>query len=538
MSTDTAFDGADRPTRTSTAITAVVTAVVVALLLGEVRLLVWPAVVGSAGAACFAAGLHLVALDRGEPVTGVVASVLTVAVAVGLLVGTLGTVLLLVGAFFPVETTAALSIRSLQLVSRLGIVLGCVLAVLGVLLGLRNVVDRRALASYFQLGVKTSVVPALVGGAMIAGVYLTQSDANSPALLGTLPAVLGRWLLTPDPVATHLATLALLVAAAALAVRAAVDALPIAELLADSGVGQTRERRVEQTRRLLGWAGGVALAAAPVVFVTELVVGPAGLSGALGASFYRSLVALSTAPGLRLLLVAATAIAVPTVVAVRLLRWVAQGSVAAFANRLGPFVGGAAITAGAVVVAQPVVRGLSGWVAGKLPAPFSSAFRESTAVFVDFYGAPTIVVLLVAVLVAVTATFALLFRVGVFAGYLSAETAGYSLASGGLFVATAFAGTVGASPWLVFGGLVGSFLVWDTGRYGTTLGEEVGRHAPTRDAELVHAGGTLAVGLLGTGLAYGIATTMESGFTPGSPTSVVALVGVLVGVVFLVAALR
>jgi hypothetical protein len=373
---------------------------------------------------------------------------------------------------------------------------------------------------------------------MVTGVYLTQSRTNSPALLETLPAALGRWLLAPDPVTTHLATLALLVAAAALGVRAAIGALPVAELLADRGGGQTREDRVEQTRRLLGWAGGVALAAAPVVFLTELVVGSAGLSQAAGASGYRLLVALSTAPGLRLLLVAATAIAVPLVVAVRLLRWVAQGSVATFANRLGPFVGGVVITAGAVIVARPVVRGLVGWVAGKLPAPFSSAFRETAGVFVDFYGAPTIVVLLAAVLVALTATFALLFRVGVVAGYLSGETAGYSLASGGLFVATAFAGTAGASPWLVFGGLVGSFLVWDTGRYGTTLGKEIGRHAPTRDAELVHAGGTLAVGFLGAGLAYGIATTMESGLSAGSPTSVVALLGVLVGIVFLVAALR
>lgn len=533
----TAFDGIGRPTRTSTAITGFVTAVIVVVLLGEVQL-VWPALVGSIGAACFAVSLVLVSLDRAETIASVVASVLTVAVAVGFLVGTLGTVLVLLGAFFPVESDAALATRSLLLVSRVGIVVGCLFAVLGVLLGLRNVVDKPTLSSYFWLGAKTSLVPALVGITMVASAYLTNTGAEQPALLASLPDALGRWLLSPGSAQTHLATLALLCAVATLGVRAAIGALPVAELLADSGGGETREHRVDQLRTSLGWVGAAALAAVPVVFVTEFVVGPTALRSTLGTALYRTLASLSTAPLLRLLFVAAAVLSVPTVAAVRLLRRAAQGSVTGFVYRVGPFVGGSVVTAGAIVLARPVLDGLVGWIAAQLPGPLSPAFQESTTALVDFFGPAALVVLLTAFLVAVTATVVLVFRVAVFAGYLSAETAGYSLAAGGLFVATAFAGTVGASPWLVFGGLVGAFLVWDTGRYGTTLGNEIGRQAPTSTAELVHAGGTLAVGLVGAGLAYGISVVMRDGLGSGSTTAVVALMGVLVGIVFLVAALR
>jgi hypothetical protein len=537
MSTDTVFDGVGRPTRTSTAITAVVTAVVVFLLLGEVDLVVWPAIIGSVGSAAIAVSLYLVSLERVETVASVIASVLTVVVAVGLIVGTFGTVLILVGAFFPAESLAAVSIRSLLLISRAGIVVGCMLAVLGVLLGLRNVIDKPTLSSYFWLAVKTSLVPGVVGTAMVVSAYLTRGGSEPPALLATLPATISQWVLSPAPVRPHLATFTLLVAVGGLSVRAAVGALPVAELLADSGGGETQEEQVAQVRSALLWVGGGALLLTPVVFMTELVFGPSGLRQLLGAGLYRPLVTLSTAPGLRILLVAATLVAVPTVAAVRLLQRAVQGSVTGFVSRVGPFVGGALVTVGAITVARPVFDGLVGWVAARLPGPFAPAFSESSSLFADFFGASAIVVLLAAVLVGVTAAFVLLLRFAVFAGYLASDTAGYSLAAGGLFVATAFAGTVGASPWLVFGGLVGTFLIWDSGRYGTTLGDEIGRAAPTRDAELVHAGGTLAVGLLGTGLAYGVSTFISGGLASGS-TAVVALMGVLVGIVFLVAALR
>ncbi len=539
MSTDTGqFDGTGRPTWTSTAVAFLVTAAVVALLLGEVQFVVGPAVIGIGGAVCFAASLWLVSLQRAETLTSILVSVLTVGVGIGLVVVTVGTALLLVGSFFPVESVTALSVRSLLLVGRMGIVLGCVLAVLGVLLGVRNVVDGDTLSSYIWLSVKTAMVPALVGNALVSVTYFTHSATETPALPGEVAVGLARWLLAPSATRTHLATLLLLCALAALGIRAAVGALPVAELLADSGSGDTREQHIEQGRRLLGWTGGIALGVAPIVLAAEVVVGQAGIRQAFGPALYRQLVELSTAMELRIAVVSAIAVAGTTVAFTWSLRRVARGSLTGFFNRVGPFAGGAFVTAGSIAVAEPALTGLTDWIRSKLPGPMATLFDETSTTFIDFFGAAPIVILLTATLVGVAAVFAFIFRVGLFTGYLPEKTPGYALASGGLFVAAAFLGTIGAKPWLVFAGIVGSLLVWDTGRYGTRLGAEIGRNAPTRNAELVHAGGTLGVGLVGTGLAYGLSTLLQSGVASNSPASTVALMGGLVGIVFLVAALR
>lgn len=59
---------------------------------------------------------------------------------------------------------------------------------------------------------------------------------------------------------------------------------------------------------------------------------------------------------------------------------------------------------------------------------------------------------------------------------------------------------------------VGLFLVsvtativaWDVGQHAITIGEQFGRQAPTRRGELVHAGSSVIVGILGSTLAYGV----------------------------------
>jgi hypothetical protein len=540
MSTDTeTAHSTGTPTRTSTAIVLAVSLLLVALLVGQVEPVLAPALAGIAGAGAFALSLWLLSLSRYDTVAATATSLLTVAVAIGLLVGVFGTVLTLVGDFFPVETTAALSLRSLLLLSRVGIVVGCVCAVLGVLLGIRNVVDGETLTAYYWVSLKTALVPTLVGAGMVASAYLSHGGQDAGTLLGAgIVAGLRTWLLGPATAATHLATFAGLVTLAAVSVRGAVGALPVAELLADSGSGETSERQVARVRSALGWLAVAGAIGAVVLAAVETGTEPSQLRRAVGDTLYGLLAGVSTTAVLRWLLVLVTVGSVLTVVAMSLLRRAARGSARSFARRAVPVGGGALVTAVAALFAGPILRPLVRWVDTQLPDAFAAVFRTSTRTFVDFFGAPAIVVVLAAILVTVTALVVLLVRFAVFAGYLAEETVGYSLASGGLFVGTAFAGTVGAPAWLVFGGLVGSLLVWDVGRYGTTLGEEIGRVAPSRDAELVHAGGTLAVGLVGAGLAYAVATVFKSGGVATTPASVVALMGVLVGIVFLVAALR
>lgn len=535
MSMDTT-DQVGRPTRTSSALAAVAGLGVVGLLVWQVEAVFLPVAVGAVGAGCLAASLWLVSWERWEPAARGIAGLLTVPIAAGLFATTLVTVLLTAESFLPLSSSASVSLLSLTLVTRAVVVWGAVTAVLGIMLGVRNVVDRETLSAHYWLSVQTGLLPAVVGALFVTGAFLTQTGELT-VFSGLVDPFL-TWLFVPGQLRTHLAPALMLTGLAAWALMAAVDSLPLAELLGDSGTGQTEDRRISTVLSVLWRTGILAILGFLGAFFLETVLPPTRLEGILGPGLYQLLVDLSTGPGLRLLLVGVIAVSVAVAGTVALLRQLARGSSRAVLYRTGPFVAGGAITVAGLVFARPVVPATIGTVGSQLPDPFDDIFFSYARELVNVFGAPTLLIVALALLVAVTAAVALLFRAVVFAGYLSDESAGYSLASAGLFVAAAFTGTLVSRPWLVFAALVGSLFVWDMGRYGTTLGSEMGRHAPTRDVELVHAGGTLAVGGLAVGAAYGIDRLFDSGIVEGSSTAVAALVGVLAGVVLLVTALR
>lgn len=533
MSSDT--DGAWPPTRTSNALALGVTVATVAVLLWQVRPVAVPALVGSAGAVAFALSLWLAGTRRGT-VPAAAASLLTAVAAAGILAGTLGTVLSLLGALFPVRDTALLSGRILLLVGHLGVAAGAGIAVLGATLGAGNVARGRTLATHYRLTVGSLTVPGAVAGALILGSLSTGAGPTGAGAAGRLAADLLGWLLAPAA-GTHLATLAGLVALAALSVRAAVGALPVAELL-DGGPGRVQADRVRQCRRGLGWVVASAGLIGGAALVVELSVPSAVLRSAVGPAAYDAVAAASGLSPLRVALAGLTALALPVAAAVTLLRRAARASREGIDGLTGPLVGGGVATVLALAVAGPVQRWLLAWTADSLPGAFGTTFREVASSVVAFYGPGTVVVALVAVLIGVTALTVLGVRVAVATGALPAGTPGYALAGSGLFVAAAFAGTIPGPAWLVFGGVVAGLFVWDVGRYGSVLGREVGGGTATRDAELVHAGGTLAVGLLGTVGAVGLTSVVGPGSLPSTPATVGALVCVLAGLVFLVAALR
>ena len=538
MSTDidTAGHGTDAPTRTSTALSLVAGLAVVGLLVWRVDLALVPVVAGGVGALCLAAGLWLVGLDRLEPLARVLAGLLALPVSLGLLFATAGTGLVLGSAFFPAENAAALSVLLLTLVTQVGVVAGCVFAVLGLVLGVRNVVDGEALTTHYWVTIQTAVVPAVVGASLVAGAVFTQQE--SFAIEAQLLGGISRWLFTPDQFQTHLTTALALVALALAAVRATLGALPIAELIGDSGTGETDHERVSWLRSLLGRASLLTGVFTLLAFATEVVFPPVRLQRILGPELYQTLVSISTAPGLRSLAITTTVVSGATWLIVYTLRRLATNSTSEFATRVGPFGGGVVLTLGCLAFGQAVVETTLTAVGSRLPGPLDDAFFGYARNVVDFFGAATLAVVAVTLLLGLSLGLVLLLRFAVFAGYLSDETAGYSLASGGLFVAAVLAGTLVTESWVLFAALVGSFFVWDMGRYGTTMGHEMGRSAGTREAELVHAGGTLGVGLVGVATAYGIQRLFSSGTVEQTPTAVVALVGVLAGIVFLVTALR
>jgi hypothetical protein len=479
---------------------------------------------GVAGVLCLAAGLLLVGDER--PGTAVAASLLTVPAGAGLVAGTVGTGLGLTGAFFPTQTTTQLSARSLLLVARVGITAGCMLAVLGVALGART---------YDRLALGTGVVPVAASVVLAAVAILSGSG---PGGAGRLLSELAAWVVSPAPIRTHLASLCVLVSLAALATGAALEALPVAELVADAGGGETADRRVDRTASALDWLAAAGFAGALLGLVVELPVDPQQLRRLVGPARYRVLVSLSTAPAPRLVCVTLLAVSLPALVTATLLQGILRSARDDLARRGGPVLAGGILTVVALAASGPVLDALLPWVASKLPGPLGRQFADAAGGVVVSVGPGAVGVVLAAGLVAVAAGAVLFVRLLLASGYVAESTVGYSLASGGLFLAAASAGAAGLSRPVAFGGLVAALLVWDLGRYGTVLGREVGQGTSTRTPELLHAGGSLAVGLVAVLLAVGLGSATTAAVPGGSRLSALALLGVVAGIVLLVEALR
>jgi len=526
------------PTRASLAVVMVGTVGLVAVLLGRVGPALFPALVGIAGALALAGGLWAVSTERFRTVGQVAGGLLAFPVGVGFVVGTVGTALVLVEVYFPVPESGLIADNALLLVSRLGVVAGCVLATLGAVLGARNVVGPATLSRYYWTVLRTGTVPLAVTGLAAGGAVLSELGPGAGATPGGAVAGLLGWLAAPGP-SLHVASFFVVLSTATMAVRAALGALPVAELLADRGAGEGATRRVRSARQWLLYAGvgalGLALAG---LYVDVRFRTPARLAAAVGPGVADPLAGLTGAAVLRAPLVAAGVCAATVTAGAWLLRRVARASLTGATRRAGPVVVGGLLTLGALAVAGPAFDRLVAEVAGRLPPVFATEFRAVVGSVGTFYGPGTVVLGVMTGCLAVAGVLVLTTRLLLWLGYLSRRRAGFALASAGLFLATVFAGTLETPTALVFGGLVVSLLVWDAGEYGTTLGEEVGRRAPSRSGELVHVGATLAVGLAGVGAALAVRGLLAGRAVDPSPAAVAGLVAALAGAVLLVAALR
>lgn len=528
-----------RTPRTSLATVTVLTALVVAGLLrtvGATR----PAAVGAATGVLLALSLWLVGWDRWRAVGTVLASALALPLAVGLAVASAGTVVALGAELFPVSTPAGIRPMVVALVSQVLVVLGCLVAVFGASAAVRGAVDTERVADYAGVLVRTTLLPFTVAAALglRGAIGYLQSNAGTPGvqqLTGeTLRRVLGP-VFDPVPGRTHLAVFCLLLAVSAGAVARGVAALPLAELVPETADAPDVARAVDAVERSLRWTSRLAVLVVPVAALVELALGQSVLAATLPGGLYDLLVAVTAAPALRgllwWLLLAGAALSV----AVWFLRRTVQSSADRVGTVVAPYVGGAAVVLAVLAVAGPVVDAVE---AALRSTPVAPAVDRFFVPVVDVYGAETVALALV-----VASLFALVTAVGqlwlaLATTSLSEATAGVSLAGGGLFVASAFAATLDAPTWLVLAGLVGAFVVWDAGSFGATLGREVGTAAATRHTELVHTGGTVAVGGVGAVATVGLAALASGSVAVASPVALAALVVCLVAVVALAVALR
>jgi len=101
-----------------------------------------------------------------------------------------------------------------------------------------------------------------------------------------------------------------------------------------------------------------------------------------------------------------------------------------------------------------------------------------------------------------------------------------------LLVGVAATGLGGASVLPLVGATLCTLLAWDAGRYGITVGEQLGREASTVRLELAHLAATAAVGTAAALVGTVTYATLAAG------TDGLAVVVLLVGVALLLSALR
>jgi hypothetical protein len=524
---------------TSLAIVVGVTALLVAGLLGTVSA-DRAALVGAATGLLLALSLWLSGWDRWRAVGSVLASVIALPVAVGLSVATGGAVVTLGAELFPVPSQAGVRPAVVTLLSQVVVVLGCLAAVFGATAATRGVVDTDRVGTYGGVVVRTTVVPFAVALALFTrgAVDYLQSNTGTPGVQQLTGEALTRVLgpvFDPVPGRTHIAIFSLLLALAAAALARGLDALPLAELVPETSDAPDIDRAVAAVERTLRWTGRLGLLVAPVAGLFELGLGQESMAELLPAGLYDLLVAVTAAPGLRGLLwwlfLSGTAVSV----AVWFLRRTVQSSADRVGTVLAPYVGGGVITLAAVAVAGPTI----GAVETALRAtPAAAAVEQVFAPILDVYGPETVtLVLVVAALFSVVGAVGQLW-VALATSYLREPTAGVTLAAAGLFAASAFAATLDTSTWLVLAGLVGAAVVWDAGSFGATLGREVGTGAATRRTELVHTGGTVAVGGVGAAATLGLSGVAQGAIVVEPSIAVAGLVVCLVAVLALVAAIR
>ena len=524
-----------------------------AVVLGLTALLAWrlsatagtgrTTLVGAGAGLAVALSLWLVGWERWRAVGTFLASLLVAPVSLGVLAATVGTIAVAVRAVLPLDSLGMLVGIAITILATLFVTIGCAAAVFGAAASTRGVLDRERATDYAKVANRTLLPLVLIGGALFASDIAAFSGGGSElfGIQRTVATALGQLtglLFDPASGRTHLAVFSLLGALAAIALSRALTALPLTELLPDTDDGPDYVGTVELLVRWLTWFGGLLLIIGPPVGLIELSVGQTTIRSLLPPALYELAVGLTGLPALRLLLWRLFLASVAVAFAVWLLRRAVRSSADRVGTVLAPYAGGAVLALLVFTVAAPVLRQVRTAITQNAPAQAAQLFEQLLAPALDFFGPGTVLVLAAVAVFSTASTVATGLWLALVTRYVTERTAGVTVAAGGLFVASTFAATLGASTVLVLTGLVGAIVVWDTGAFGTTLQREAGPLADTRRAELVHTGGTLAVGGVGAVLTIALANAATGSITATQDAALAGLVICLIAVAALLIAIR
>lgn len=516
-----------RPTRTSTILAVAVGLAAVAALFNQSSVPRLPLAMSLAGILSLVVCLSLV--ERTPTRTEIlVVSLLAVPVAVGFIGGILGTTIVLVGSQFPVPTDAQISIAILRVTGNVGIVVGAGIAVFGLVLGHRNVLAADPLTRYTRIVFVTAVVPLLTGIGLFVRVVVAGNRRAAGSLLGQAVGQLETSLFTPEPRLLHLGSFLFTFTIACGASLLFLRRAPVPALL--PGDHRRNVGLVASLRRVLYVAVTASAALMAGAVLLEVALPPREIEARLGTGAFEAIQFVTTAGWLRLLLWSVAAAALVWLVTEFVLGRVSDGTAGTETQYLGPLAGGLALTVFASLTAGPIFNRTLNETTSQLPTPFDAGLQDAILPIANVYGETAIVVLSTGALLVVTAWIGLALRLAVSFDYLSNEGAGFPIASAGLLFAAVSASTLDPPRWLLLGGIAAALVVWDLGRFGTRLGREVGR-TDTGSVELVHAGATLGVGVIGVAAAALLESRAAGSSFDPDPTVTLALVSLAVAVV-------
>lgn len=523
------------PSRRSTTVLTVLSLLAATLFFREVVTLTSLILAGLGGIACLAVSLHLL---EGQPNPGsrLATSLLTIPIAIGFTVGIVGTGLVLVGTYFPVSTGAEISTAVLLISGNIGVVIGGTLAVFGVILGGYTIVSTTALGEFTKTTLVTAIVPLTVGFGLVTNVTLFERGSGAEeSLFGEFAHAITAALFSPTGPDLHLASFFTTLTIAAGALWLLLSRLPVTDLTTRSPA--LSEDAVTRWLGVLPAVTIVAALGAAVGFSAETVLSPTELRSILGPTLYTGIQAVTTATPLRVALFGIALLAIGLATVTVLLRTVSGKTALSRLEWTGPIAGGLFITITAAALADRIFAAVVDETASRLPEMVATDFLDLSGTIAQIYGETIVAVLLAGILVGLTAWIGLLFWVGVYLEYLSKEGMGYSIAGFGLIVAAVSANTIGASRWLVIGGVASSMVVFMLGGFSTTVGRELGRSgSPT--LEYVRIAAVFIVGLAAVLVAVTLESTLSGVNFELAPRTTVALLSFTVGLLSFVIALR
>ncbi|QKY19018.1 hypothetical protein B4589_001005 [Halolamina sp. CBA1230] len=365
--------------------------------------------------------------------------------------------------------------------------LGVALAAFGAAAIPGDAVDRGSVTTAARSSSVGVLLLVVVAGGLVGNTVRKEEELEPLSALPLpeeLPSLFPETALTPP-----LGTVLLIGSLSLLALRAALTALPIAELLDDRS--DDDEIALRLFERLLA-----ALNAAQIGVVVGIVLlGARRLLGSAWTELWGRLPPVAadllglfaTAEVVRRLSLRLIAVSVAVVVAVKLLRRLHRSGVRRYLSRVAPLVGGGAALAVGWVAHETILNVVLGRLEATLPASVASTVLEQAGTVIDYYSGEVVAVGLIALGgVAAVITLGLL-RLGMAFRVVPGRHTGHALAAAGLLVTGGFAAAVGAPLLPALGAVVGAVVVWDLGGFGVDLGRDVGRRAPSLAVQFVRA---------------------------------------------------